>query len=105
MLVIDGLPKHNSRRCIGTGAARRDGPRLVRPVIRVRPRRDARIPNRATHGPRRKGVPSPAAAEAGPGKTTTTNPSGTRGARPCRRHEAAGRVITTPTPRAASPRR
>lgn len=102
LLVLDGAADAQFRDGASAQAPRAvPGRRLVRPVIRVRPRRDARLPNRRdTSGPRRTGRPDRPPPPKRVGKTTTTPPCGTRGARPCPGGtRPPGRVTTTtPTP-------
>jgi subtilisin family serine protease len=101
LLVVGGTTEAQFRDGASAQSPRAvPGRRFVRPVIRVRPRRDARLPNRRDIvGPRRAGR-SDRQPPRRIGTATTIPPCGTRGTRPCPGGtRPPGRITTTtPTP-------
>ena len=100
ILVLDGAADARFRDGASAQSRRAvPGPRIVRPAIRARPRRDARLPNRRdTAGPRRPGRPDRQTPSNRVGTATTTPPCGIRGARPCPGNTRPPGRITTPVP-------
>ncbi len=100
LLVLDGAADAQFRDGASAQSRRAfPGRRIVGPGIRVRPRRDVRLPNRRdTAGPRRVARPDRGPP---PGRIVarpTIPPCGTRGARPCPGNSRPPGSIATTTP-------